>query len=153
MNWFKFLAHKGSKLRQLSKEDRIVLIQAFLFLCGALSIFTTLGIVFVLGQESALFFTNPEVNVVEFFTTFRWQPEIEQFGVWPLVNATLMTSLIAMLVSMPLGLGAAIYLSEYATPRVPSASGDGVVTVGGSRTVTCVALLVTGPDGPVTTTE
>jgi phosphate transport system permease protein len=71
----------------------------------------------VLGRESALFFTNPEVNVVEFFTTFKWLPEIGHFGVWPLVNATLMTSFIAMLVSGPLGLSAAIYLSEYATPR------------------------------------
>ncbi|MGQ0600734.1 MAG: phosphate ABC transporter permease subunit PstC [Anaerolineales bacterium] len=95
-----------------------MLIQGFLFFCGALSIFTTLGIVYVLGQESALFFTNPEVDVVEFFTTFKWQPEIGQFGVWPLVNATLMTSLIALLVSVPLGVSAALYLSEYATPRV-----------------------------------
>lgn len=93
-------------------------IQGLLFASGAISIFTTLGIVYVLGQESLLFFTNPEVSVVEFFTTFRWQPEIGQFGVWPLVNATLMTSFIAMLVSGPLGLSAAIYLSEYASPRV-----------------------------------
>jgi len=96
------------------------LVQGFLFFCGVLSIFTTLGIVYVLGRESALFFTNPEVNVVEFFTTFKWQPEIGHFGVWPLVNATLMTSFIAMLVSGPLGLSAAIYLSEYATPRLRS---------------------------------
>lgn len=95
-----------------------VAIQGLLFASGAISIFTTLGIVYVLGQESLLFFTNPEVSVVEFFTTFRWQPEIGQFGVWPLVNATLMTSFIAMLVSGPLGLSAAIYLSEYASPRV-----------------------------------
>ena len=93
------------------------LVQGFLFFCGVLSIFTTLGIVYVLGRESALFFTNPEVNVAEFFTTFKWLPEIGHFGVWPLVNATLMTSFIAMLVSGPLGLSAAIYLSEYATPH------------------------------------
>lgn len=97
-----------------------MLIQGFLFFCGALSIFTTLGIVYVLGQESALFFTNPEVNVFEFFTTFKWQPEIGNFGVWPLVSATLMTSFIALLVSVPLGVSAALYLSEYATPRVRS---------------------------------
>src|SRR3972149_8718933 len=66
------------------------LVQGFLFFCGVLSIFTTLGIVYVLGRESALFFTNPEVNVVEFFTTFKWLPEIGHFGGWPLVNATLM---------------------------------------------------------------
>jgi phosphate transport system permease protein len=96
------------------------LVQGFLFFCGVLSIFTTLGIVYVLGRESALFFTNPEVNVAEFLTTFKWLPEIGHFGVWPLVNATLMTSFIAMLVSGPLGLSAAIYLSEYATPRTRS---------------------------------
>ncbi len=95
-----------------------MLIQGSLFASGAISILTTIGIVYVLGQESLLFFTNPEVSVVEFFTTFRWQPEIGQFGVWPLVNATLMTSVIAILVAGPLGIGAALYLSEYASPRV-----------------------------------
>ena len=53
----------------------------------------------------------------EFFTGTRWNPQISQFGILPLVNATLMTSLIAMAVSLPLGLGVAIYLSEYATHR------------------------------------
>jgi phosphate transport system permease protein len=54
---------------------------------------------------------------VEFFTSTTWQPAIGEFGIWPLVNATLMTTLMAMLVALPLGLGAAIYLSEYATRR------------------------------------
>jgi phosphate transport system permease protein len=93
------------------------LIQAFLFLCGAISILTTLGIVFVLGQEAWLFFGSPEISLVEFLTTIRWQPSIGQFGVLPLVNATLMTSFFAMLIALPLGLSAAIYLSEYASPR------------------------------------
>lgn len=57
-------------------------------------------------------------TLVEFFTTTSWIPAIGQFGVLPLINATLMTSVIAMLVALPLGLGAAVYLSEYATPRV-----------------------------------
>lgn len=113
------LAANTHRLRRRTRPLEAV-IQSLLFASGAISIFTTLGIVYVLGQESLLFFTNPEVSVVEFFTTFRWQPEIGQFGVWPLVNATLMTSFIAMLVSGPLGLGAALYLSEYATPNVRS---------------------------------
>ncbi len=91
-----------------------VLIQGFLFASGAISIFTTLGIVFVLVEEAWLFFGSEEVSLVEFFTSTVWQPAIQEFGIWPLVNATFMTSLIAMLVAIPLGLSAAIYLSEYA---------------------------------------
>jgi len=94
------------------------LVQAFLFLCGAVSILTTLGIVYVLGRESWLFFGSPEVTLVEFFTSTKWQPAILQFGIWPLVTATFVTSGIAMSIALPLGLAVAIYLSEYATPRM-----------------------------------
>jgi len=93
-------------------------IQGFLFVCGAISIFTTVGIIYVLGRESLLFFSSPDVSLAEFFTSTRWQPTILEFGILPLLNATLMTSGIALLVALPLGLSAAIYLSEYATPRV-----------------------------------
>lgn len=60
------------------------------------------------------------VGIFEFLTGTSWQPQIGNFGVLPLVNATLMTSLVAMLVAIPFGLGAAIYLSEYADRRVRS---------------------------------
>lgn len=113
--------HLAGALRtpELSRRPRVTetLIEACLFLCGFLSIVITTSIVIVLGQESLLFFTNPEVSLIEFFTTLRWSPNNHQFGVWPLVTATLTTSLIAILVAMPLGLCAAIYLSEYASPR------------------------------------
>lgn len=92
-------------------------IQAILFSCGAISIFTTIGIVYVLGREALLFFLSDEVTLVEFFSNTRWQPAIGDFGILPLLNATLMTSITAMGVAVPLGLGAAIYLSEYASPR------------------------------------
>ncbi|MBK9942640.1 MAG: phosphate ABC transporter permease subunit PstC [Kouleothrix sp.] len=93
-------------------------IQAILFLCGALSILTTVGIVLVLLNEAIAFFALPEVRLVDFFSTAKWQPSIGEFGILPLLSATLMTSLIAMVVAIPLGLGAALYLSEYASPRV-----------------------------------
>lgn len=111
-------AESGVTSESLRKRMRLgeALIQGFLFASGAISIFTTLGIVFVLAEESWLFFGSDEVSLVEFFTGTTWQPAIKQFGIWPLVNATLMTSAIAMLVAIPLGLFAAIYLSEYATP-------------------------------------
>ena len=96
------------------------IIQGFLFFCGAVSILTTIAIVYVLGHESWLFFGSPEVNIVEFFSGIMWQPAIGQFGIWPLVTATLMTTLIAMTFALPLGLGVAIYLSEYASERARS---------------------------------
>lgn len=94
-----------------------VLIQGFLFLCGFISIFTTLGIVVVLASQSWRFFTNGAVTLTEFLGSTIWQPAIGSFGIWPLVTSTLMVSFIAMLVALPLGLCAAIYLSEYATPQ------------------------------------
>ncbi len=94
------------------------IIQAFLFLCAAISIFVTVGIVFELAQDSLLFFRDPQVTFWEFITGTEWQPVIGQFGIWPLLSATMMTSTIAMLVAFPLGLMVAIYLSEYASERV-----------------------------------
>lgn len=174
------------------------IIQTFLFLAGAISILTTIGIVYVLGTESINFFTQlsweetnkqletpisatdttiivsqggrsikegqlirlgkseeyltvitvngqtisvergaeetlasehrsgldiffaEKVTLREFFTSTDWNPQIGQFGIWPLLNATLMTSAVAMLVALPLGLSVAIYLSEYASERARS---------------------------------
>jgi len=93
------------------------LIQGFLFLCGAISIFTTVGIVVYLGREAFKFFALPEVTLIQFFTGTVWQPKIEEFGILPLLSATLITTGIAMLVAIPTGLSVAIYLSEYASPR------------------------------------
>ena len=170
------------------------IIQGFLFLCGLISILVTVGIVYELGKEARLFFTETQweesnkeiatditvndvtiftstsgtpitedqilrlgneemlvvsvdniklevvrgysdttrsehkegstiytavnVSLIEFFTKTEWNPQIGKFGVYPLVNATLMTSLIALIVAIPIGLSIAIYLSEYATEKV-----------------------------------
>lgn len=105
---------------KLSRKSRPheTLIRGFLFGCAVISILTTAGIIYYLGQESLLFFTDPEVSLVEFFTSTDWQPVTGRFGVLPLLTATFMTSIIAMLVAFPLGLMVAIYLSEYAPQRV-----------------------------------
>ncbi|HSV86893.1 MAG TPA: phosphate ABC transporter permease subunit PstC [Levilinea sp.] len=108
-----------TKLRHRSRPGEM-LIRGFLFLCGILSILTTIGIVYELGKESWLFFGSPDIDLAEFLTQTTWQPTIGEFGVLPLVNATLMTSFFAMLISLPLGLGSAIYISEYASTRVRS---------------------------------
>ncbi len=169
------------------------IIQSLLFLSGAISILTTIGIVYVLGKESLAFFShqmweetnkaiqhsmddertvfragesgsqleegdiirlNDEVMVIssidgdlyyvergyqgseaiahtsqaviyksvrvslsEFFTNTKWIPQIGEFGILPLVSATLTVSFIGMLVALPLGISIAIYLSEYASQR------------------------------------
>ncbi|MBA2558239.1 MAG: phosphate ABC transporter permease subunit PstC [Chloroflexi bacterium] len=91
-----------------------------LAVCGALSILTTVGIVLVLFLDAGTFFR--QVSVVEFLTGTQWRPfgglERGQFGVLPLINGTLLVTAIAMAVAVPLGLGAAVYLSEYAQARV-----------------------------------
>lgn len=95
-------------------------IETSLFVLGLLTIFITVSIVIVLGDQALLFFMDPEVTLREFFTSTKWVPAIGDFGIWALVSATLTTSAIAILVAVPLGLSAAIYLSEYASPRVRS---------------------------------
>ncbi len=107
------------KLLDLRRRTRPAeaLIRGFLLICGALSIVTTVGIVLVLGRESLLFFQSPDVSLIGFLTGTHWQPAIYQFGIWPLATSTLITSFFALIVSLPLGLGAAIYLSEYASSR------------------------------------
>lgn len=107
----------AARLRRRRRLGESV-IQALLWLCGALSILTTLGIVIVLGRESWLFFGDEAVTLREFFGSTTWQPAIGHFGIWPLLLATLITSTIAISVAVPIGLAAAIYLSEYASPRV-----------------------------------
>ncbi len=111
-----------SVANSLAKRHRPgeTLIQGFLFLCGGISILTTIGIVYELGKEALLFFRTDSVTLTEFFTSTKWQPAIGNFGIWPLVTATLMTSSIAMLVALPLGLATAVYLSEYASEKVRS---------------------------------
>ncbi len=109
-----------SKQGGLKKRWRVgeSVIQALLFLSGVFSILTTIGIVYELGKEAWLFFQMPEVNLINIFTTVEWKPQIGKFGIWPLVSSTLITSFIAMSIAIPLGLAAAVYLSEYASPKV-----------------------------------
>jgi phosphate transport system permease protein len=87
-------------------------------LAAAISLLTTAGIIYALLEETIVFFR--EVGVGEFLFGTKWTPLFQpaSFGVLPLVAGTLATTLIGLLVAIPLGLGAAIYLSEYARPRV-----------------------------------
>jgi phosphate transport system permease protein len=91
---------------------------AVLFLCAMASVLTTVGIVVVLLEEAVGFFR--QVSIVEFLTERQWTPLFveKHFGVLPLLSATFLIALLALAVAVPVGLGAAIYLSEYASARV-----------------------------------
>ena len=89
-----------------------------LFVVAALSILTTLGIVFTLIVETVVFFQR--ISIVEYFTQTEWLPfstHNPHYGIWPLVIGTLKVTIIAMFIAIPFGLGSAIYLSEYASIR------------------------------------
>jgi phosphate transport system permease protein len=90
----------------------------FFAACAVISIATTVGIVFALLEPAIEFFQ--EVNFIDFITGTRWAPLFEppDFGVVPLLAGTFSITIWASLVCIPFGLGAAIYMSEYARPRV-----------------------------------
>jgi phosphate transport system permease protein len=94
------------------------IIERLLFLCAALSVLTTAGIIVVLAVETFAFLG--EVSIVEFLTGTEWTPLFanQRFGVLPLVVGTMLVSAIAMIVALPMGLLAAVYLSEYAPSGV-----------------------------------
>jgi phosphate transport system permease protein len=100
------------------RNTREKLIQIALLLAATVSILTTIGIVFSLLFETIAFFS--EVSIIEFLTETEWTPlfSIKKYGIWPLLSATLLTSAIALLVAVPLGLVAAIFLSEFASDNV-----------------------------------
>ena len=90
--------------------------------CAAsVSIFTMVAIVVVLGTETYSFFQLEEVSVSDFFLGTEWSPLLgaeKHFGIWPLICGTLLVTLVASLISIPLGVVSAIFLAEYAPPTV-----------------------------------
>jgi phosphate transport system permease protein len=93
-------------------------IRTILFLCAALSVVTTIGVVGVLLFETWGFFQ--EVSIIDFFTDSQWTPLFvdKHFGIMSLLAGTCLIAFIAMCVALPLGILSAIYLNEYASSRV-----------------------------------
>jgi phosphate transport system permease protein len=102
---------RGRILRQ-----RIIV--GLLMVCAYLSVLTTFGIVFVLIFETITFFR--EVSIVDFLTSTKWSPAFTdpEFGIVVLVCGTLLTTAVAIAFAVPVGLLAAIFLSEYASVRL-----------------------------------
>ena len=93
---------------------REIIIEKAFFLCALLSILITVGIIFVLLVDTIDFFQ--EVSFFDFITDSKWTPMFKDkhFGIAPLLAGTLLTTLTAIIVALPIGLSIAIYLNEFA---------------------------------------
>ncbi|MBY0530584.1 MAG: phosphate ABC transporter permease subunit PstC [Xanthobacteraceae bacterium] len=107
-----------SPAQMRSRRIRERMIETLLFLCAASSVLVTIGIVAVLLVESWGFFTH--VPVATFLTDTMWTPLFDnpRYGILPLLSGTFLSTMVALCVAGPLGLTAAIYLSEFASPRI-----------------------------------
>ncbi|MFC4542640.1 phosphate ABC transporter permease subunit PstC [Halosolutus amylolyticus] len=105
-----------------------------LFGCAALTVFVTVAIVVTLAVDAVKFFGD--VGVVEFLTGTSWKPSSrEEYGVLPLVTATLTVTVISAMVAIPIGTAAAVYLSEYASDRMRSVLKPALEILAGIPTV------------------
>ena len=107
----------AQSIRRSSPRRGERVVEGLLFLAAMLSVLTTIGIVLSLLEGTLSFFG--EVGVVEFLTGTVWTPLFANgaYGVLPILGGTLLITAIAMVVAVPFGLGAALYLSEYASGR------------------------------------
>jgi phosphate transport system permease protein len=130
--------------RRTENAPQELLTRSFFFLCAVLSIVTTISIIVLLTTEAAKFFSvtaplmgieGPTASVVDFLTGTEWIINNEQFGVLPLVSATLAITIGSAVVSLPLGVATAIYLSEYASPRARSLLKPALEVLAGVPTV------------------
>jgi phosphate transport system permease protein len=123
------------------------LIEAALLSAAAISVLTTLGIVYVLVSESVSFFQH--VSIIDFLTDTQWTPLFDDahFGIMVLISGTLVSSAVALLVAIPMGTIIAIYLSEFADSRVREVSKPILELLGGIPTIVFgyFALLVVTP--------
>jgi phosphate transport system permease protein len=125
------------------------LVHATLWLCATIAVLTTIGIVFSVVGETYRFFFDPAIKgkptVFEFLLGTDWNPQAAMradqgdiqtaYGFLPLLTGTLLITTIAILVAGPLGLFSAIYLAEYASPRVRSVAKPVLEILAGIPTV------------------
>ena len=123
------------------------LIESLLFGAAAISVLTTIGIVYVLVSESIQFFQN--VSIVDFLTDTQWTPLFDDahFGIMVLVSGTVVSSLVALAVAIPMGTIIAIYLSEFANGKVREIAKPILELLGGIPTIVFgyFALLIVTP--------
>lgn len=124
---------RGSLGRNRARDLRENAVRVLLVAAAAVSILTTAAILLSLLFEAVNFFR--QVPLGNFLGQTRFAPTRGDFGVWPLIAGTLVTSLLALLVAVPLGLIAAMYLSEFASPRARSILKPALEVLAGVPTV------------------
>ena len=138
--WFG-MRHISAKLRARNVVEKVVTL--FLIASSTIAIFTTIGIVLSLLAESLRFFSR--VPILDFLFGLKWSPQMAiragqvgssgAFGAVPLFTGTLLISVIAMLVAVPIGLLSAIYMAEYAHPKFRSVAKPLLEVLAGIPTV------------------
>ena len=100
------------------KSEKVI--EVVMILCSLVSVLTTIGIIIVLSVDTFKFFK--EVSIIAFFTDTQWTPlfEDKHFGILPLLSGTLLTTFIAILLAVPVGITIAVYLNEYASKKFTS---------------------------------
>ena len=127
-----------AKLRLKRRRTRVVrerVIESVLFLAALVSVFTTVGIVYILVKESVVFFQH--VSLLDFLTDRQWTPLFDDahFGIIVLLSGTLTSSAVALLIAIPLGTIIAIYLSEFAPFKLREVAKPFLELLGGVPTI------------------
>jgi len=127
--------HAQRLARRRARVLRERLIELLLFLAALLSVFTTVGIVYILVKESVVFFR--EVPIGRFLTDTQWTPLFDDahFGILVLLSGTLTSSAVALAIAIPLGTVIAIYLSEFAPFKVREVAKPFLELLGGVPTI------------------
>lgn len=142
--------HVSQQFRARNQVEKTI--NVALILCSGVAILTTIGIVLSMLREALHFFHF--VSPVDFFFGTEWNPGFStsgnaegSYGILPLIWGTLMVSGIALLVAVPIGLLVAIYLAEYASPRLRSWAKPTIEVLAGIPTIVygVFALMVIGP--------
>jgi len=110
-------------------------IEAVLFLAALVSVFTTVGIVYILVKESFVFFQ--QVSIIDFLTDTQWTPLFDDahFGIMVLLSGTFTSSAVALVIAIPLGTVIAIYLSEFAPFKLREIAKPFLELLGGVPTI------------------
>jgi phosphate transport system permease protein len=129
-------AIRGERLaRRRARIVREKIIELVLFFAALVSVFTTVGIVYILVKESVVFFA--EVPIARFLTDTQWTPLFDDahFGIMVLLSGTLTSSAVALLIAIPLGTVIAIYLSEFAPFKLREVAKPFLELLGGVPTI------------------
>jgi len=126
------------RFRAATRRSRIIrerVIESMLFFAALVSVFTTVGIVYVLVKESVVFFQH--VSIIDFLTDTQWTPLFDDahFGIMVLLSGTLTSSLVALAIAIPLGTVIAIYLSEFAPFKLREVAKPFLELLGGVPTI------------------